>query len=96
MVKQLLAIRQSSVALNHGRYVAVPHGMAGVMAYLRSQGAVKMLVVLNFADAEKLLNLEMVGERGSVLLSTEMDRTGMIALDALKIRPHEGLLIQIA
>ena len=96
MVKQLLAIRQSSVALNHGRYVAVPHGMAGVMAYLRSQGAVKMLVVLNFDDAEKLLNLEMTGERGSVLLSTEMDRTGMIALDALKIRPHEGLLIQIA
>ena len=76
--------------------LAMALGMADVMAYLRSQGAVRMLVVLNFADAEKLLNLEMTGERGSVLLSTEMDRTGIAALDALKIRPHEGLLIQIA
>jgi len=94
-VKELLALRASTVALNHGKYVSVPHGCEDVIAYLRVQGAVKLCIALNFSDEEKFVNLSSVGERGRAMLSTEMDRHGDVTLERLKLRPHEGLLIQV-
>ncbi len=95
MVKELIAIRTSCVALHHGRYVFVPAGIGDVMTYLRIQGAVKLCIALNFSDEEKSLNFSFVGERGCVMMSTEMDRHGDVALEKLKLRPHEGVIIQV-
>ena len=94
-VKQLLSIRQSSPALYHGRYSSVPVNGSDVMAYLRTQGDVRILMVLNFADEEKQLDISSVAENGRIMLSTEMDRNGKVLLHTLKLRKHEGLMIQI-
>ncbi len=95
LVKQLIAIRQTSPALHHGSYTSIPVGMADVLAYVRSQGEIKMGVVLNFSAAEKYLDLQAVGEHARILLSTDMDRNGAVELRHLKLRPHEGVLMQI-
>ena len=95
MVKELLAIRASSVALNHGKFVCIPHGSEDVFAYLRVQGVVKLGVALNFSEEEKYVNLSSVGEQGYVMLSTQMDRRGETSLERLKLRPHEGVIFQV-
>jgi alpha-glucosidase len=95
MVKQLIAIRRSSPALHHGRYSSVAVGIPDVMAYLRIQGDVKILVVLNFSDEEKLVDLSSTAGNGKVMLSTTMDRNGDVSLQTLKLRQHEGLMIQL-
>lgn len=95
LVKELLAIRASSVALNHGKYVFVSHGSDDVMAYLRIQGMVKLCIALNFSDEEKSVNLSSVAERARVMLSTEMDRRGETTLERLRLRPHEGVIMQV-
>jgi alpha-glucosidase len=95
MVKQLIAIRQSSPALSHGHYSPVPVGIPDVMAYLRIQGEVKILVVLNFSDEEKIVDLSSTAGNGKVMLSTTMDRNGDLPLQTLKLRQHEGLMIQL-
>jgi alpha-glucosidase len=96
MVKQLLRIRQHSPAINHGAYTAIPVATPDVMAYLRTEGAEWMLVVLNFADETKTVNLVKVSPKGQIILSTQMDRTAEVSLNTLQLRPHEGLVIQLS
>jgi len=50
------------------------------------------LITLNFTGKEVVPDVGLAGE-GNVLLSTELDRAGKIALDEINLRPHEGLII---
>lgn len=93
-VKQLIHIRQGSPALNHGSYIPLSVAEQDVMAYLRTEGEEQILVVLNFSDEEKIMKLAASSSDTQIVLSTELDRTGMISLNTLKLRPHEGLLIR--
>ena len=93
LTRALLRLRRGSVALYGGTYQTIPHTPEDVYAYLRSHGADRLLIVLNFAADSRP-----VGVRGSgdVLLSTDPERpSGTVDLAALRLHPHEGLIIKI-
>ena len=91
----LTTLRRQSPALTLGSYAAVPVTAPGSFAYLRTLGQQTILVVLNFRGRPHTLDFSSVAGEGEVLLSTEMDRTGREALDALQVRPNEGLVIRL-
>lgn len=95
MVKRLIALRQSSPALNHGSYAAIPAVAGEVMAYLRTAEAEQFLIVLNFAAQDHVVNLATPVQKGQIVLSSHSDRTEEVILSALKIRRHEGLIIRM-
>ena len=55
-----------------------------------------MLTVLNTSGQKRRLDLSRHGDRGQVLCSTAMDRSGAIATTEIVIRPHEGLIVQLS
>jgi alpha-glucosidase len=95
MVKQLIRIRQDSSALNHGNYIPLTVYDHDVMAYLRTGEEENILVILNFSDTKKMVNLAANSQNGQILLSTQLDRTGDVLLNTLELRPHEGLVIRL-
>ncbi len=66
----------------------------GLVAYLRSGGGRRFLVVLNFAHAAASYGLRDDGA-GRVLMSTFLDREGERVTDQLRLRADEGLLIAL-
>ena len=52
------------------------------------------MVALNFSDEEQTFSLADVGKT-ACLLSTHLDRKGEIDLKDIKLRPYEGLIIQL-
>lgn len=95
MVKQIIRIRQRSPALNHGSYIPLTVYDRDVMAYLRTGEDENILVVLNFSDTQKMVNLAANSQNGQILLSTQLDRTGDVLLNTLELRQHEGLIIRL-
>ncbi len=94
LVKSIINIRKTSLALTRGTYESIPAG-DDVIAYLRSEGEEKVLVVLNFSSQGKSLDLATAGGKGRIVLSTQMDRDEIVPLETLKIRPHEGIIIRL-
>jgi alpha-glucosidase len=95
LYRALTALRRRTPALYGGAFTLVETSSADVMAYLRTADDERLLVVLNFAAEEQYLNLEAVGARAAVLLSTEMDRDGELLLAGVTLRENEGLLLRV-
>lgn len=95
MMKQLIALRQKTPALNHGSYTPIAVAEPDVMAYLRTDGEEKILVVLNFSDTAHIVNLPTGHWKGQFLLSTRLDRTGEISLESVQLRRNEGLILRV-
>ena len=101
LYRRLLAYRSRTPALKHGAYRPVD-GMPGpCYVYLRGGGGEsrpqgpRVLIALNFSGDEQRLRLSSLGE-GTAALSTHLDRGGHIDLDALTLRGHEGIIIELA
>ncbi len=97
LVRSLLELRRSSLALEIGRYQAVENdGLSqDCLVYLRVAGVERYLVALNFSAEEQILALSEPGP-AQVIISTLLDRTGTAELSALKLRPAEGCLIKLS
>jgi alpha-glucosidase len=95
LVRRLIELRRDSDALTLGDYRSVDAGHPAVFAYTRSdtQHTERWLIVLNFGDEVRKLDLRGVGERGRIDCATGMDRVGEVDLANLEIRPYEGLAI---
>ncbi len=63
------------------------------LLYLREYGGERVLVCLNFGDAEQEVVFE-GGSRAHVVASTHMDRSG--ALTHAMLRANEGLVVLLA
>ena len=97
MVRQLIRIRQTAPALNHGSYLPISVFDDDVMAYLRASGKETILVILNFGKKERVVNLAGNSQKSqTILLSTQLDRSDEVSLNALNIRGHEGLIIRMS
>jgi len=96
MVKQLIHLRRTSPALNHGNYISITVYDHNVMAYLRTGEEENFIVVLNFSGTEKIVNLAANSQNGQIVLSTQLDRTGDVLLNTLELRRHEGLVIRLS
>jgi len=94
MYRALLRLRRETPALNRGHYrpLDTPYNR-GIFAFLREWEDERRLIVLNFGGAEETVDLHYIAPQGEIVLSTEMDRQETISLDAIRLRPHEGLLI---
>lgn len=94
LYRSLLLFRRAFSALTMGLYYPIVKRPSGVVAYMRQFNDQRLVVVLNFNDVPCEMNITDY-ENGHIVLSTELDRDEDANLDALTLRPYEGVLITI-
>jgi alpha-glucosidase len=94
LYRELLAVRKNTHALQVGGYNAVDILTEDCFIYQRATQNECCLIALNFANKEQTFTLANVGKT-TCLLSTHLDRKGEIDLKDIKLRPYEGLIIQL-
>ncbi len=94
MYRALLTLRREVSALQLGRYYPVEGTPDDTIVYVRQYNDQRVLVMLNFGDAENVVSMQ--GE-GRVVLSTLMDRVeeNEHPLAAVELRPYEGVIIAL-
>lgn len=104
LTRALLSLRRAIPALHRGAHQPLDGIPDEVVAFVRHHQGDRLLTALNFApEARSLLTSsppirfpDGLPERGTVLLSTRLDRTGMEELRGFTLRPHEGCVIQLS
>jgi alpha-glucosidase len=93
LYRALLALRRSRPALSRGSFDLLEAG-ENVLTYMRTDGAEKLLVAINFSDqpADYALSSDMAEAR--LLLSSLLDGSGRPVKDTLRLRPHEGVIVE--
>lgn len=94
LYRTLLAFRRSSPALRLGSYEHIKTDDEGCLVFLRLEGRQQVLVAVNFEEKETTLDLSKYG-KGTIRMSTGMNRTGPVMLENLKLDPLEGLVIEL-
>ncbi len=94
LYRRLIRLRRAEEALAVGAYEAVPTS-GDLLAYVRSHGQRRLLIVLNLGPEPQTFDLSM-REQGRVLLSTQLDRDGEALHDRLLLRGDEGVIIEIS
>ena len=94
LYRQLLALRRACPALHSGAYQPVNAMPESIYVYRRTDGEQNILIALNFAAQPVRLNLSQF-TKGTIRLSTELDRKGHADLADLQLRPFEGLVIEL-
>jgi glycosidase len=91
--RRLIALRRSSQALRSGRLRLVQTGTPDVLAWQREAATERMLVVVNFANAERTSDVASHGRYrsvgGSHLNPTESGGDGL-----LHLRPLEAVVLR--
>ncbi|MDD2767666.1 MAG: alpha-amylase family glycosyl hydrolase [Methylococcus sp.] len=93
--RTVTSLRQRHPALNRGDYESVETAADGIFAYTRAAGGQRILIVLNFACCEHLLDLSELADGAEILLSTGMQRTGRVELRRLRVLANEGLVLHL-
>ena len=94
LYRRLLALRRSSPALRHGALQLVAGLPQDVVAWTRTQGGERLLLVANMGAASQAIDLSSLAAAGELLASTDT-RAGTLALDDLRVEPLEGLLLRL-
>lgn len=93
--KQLLALRRESPALHAGDFAFADDLPDGIMAYTRRAGDERVLVVINFSDTLRVVEVPRVGWRGELLLSTHFTAPGVVDLTAITLQANESQIIRL-
>src|SRR5206468_5265183 len=93
LTRALFDVRRSHAALTLGSYQSLTQESATCFVYQRQHADQRCLVALNFSVQEQVVTLPEQGQ-GRVLLSTHLDREGLIPLSEVHLRGNEGLLIE--
>jgi len=94
LVRALLALRRSSPVLSMGSQQSLNQPNPACFVYVREHADQRCLVVLNFSAQDQIVTLQEQGQ-GHVLLSTQLDHEGPIALGEIHLRGNAGLLIEV-
>jgi alpha-glucosidase len=94
LYRRLLDLRRSSPALRHGSLQFVDGLLPNAVAWVRTHGEERVLVVGNMGDAPLTLDLSVAGAAGEVLASTDM-RDEPVQLGELRLEPSEGLVLRL-
>jgi alpha-glucosidase len=94
LVRQLIDLRQSKMALQLGDYRSLAEVPESCFAYRRELDGQRYLITLNFSDQEQTLTLPQLN-RGQILISTHLDREGPLDLASFNLRAAEGLVIEL-
>jgi alpha-glucosidase len=89
---RLIGLRRATLALEVGSYAPVP-ASGDLIAYLRSGGGGRLLIVLNLGQQEQSFEM---GSAGRVVLSTWLDRDGEPVDGPLTVRADEGVIVELA
>lgn len=94
LYRQLLACRKASTPLHQGSYRSLDVGSAECYAFLREADDQRLLVVLNFSSQERTLAVPSF-PAGRIVLSTCLDRGGIVDITGLSLRGDEGMIIDL-
>jgi alpha-glucosidase len=96
LYRGLTGLRRQEPSLHAGEYVSVDAGVADIFAYLRTApGSDRFLIVLNFGDAARTLNLAHIAPAAEMAVGTDMVRQGRVDLGNLAIGANEGLVLRL-
>jgi alpha-glucosidase len=95
LTRALTATRRAEPALHGGEYCSVDSGSPAVFTYVRSTGATRILVALNFSPDAARLDLGDLAPGGEILVATGVDRSGPAELTDLTVGAYEGLVIRL-
>ncbi len=99
LYRRLLKYRRSHPELQIGKYVPVLNANKDCFVYLRefetNVDMSRMLIALNFSNLEQQLDLSHVNGSGHVVISTRLDRSGLIDLKNLILRTQEGVIVEL-
>ena len=93
LYRRLIALRRSRKALVQGSYRPIA-ASGDLLLFVRGKGRECLLVALNMGKDP--VSLPSKGLAGSLLLSSGADREGESVSGALDLRPHEGVVIDLA
>lgn len=88
--RKLIALRRSENALAAGAYQELASG-ANLFAYIRGDGMKRFLAALNFGNDEEVLK----NVSGTLAISTLLDREGERVTGKFKLRPNEGIVVEL-
>jgi len=95
LYRRLLRLRRTWTALWEGRLDWVGQSPRDVLAYRREAGEQRLLVVINCGAEPQAWDASRLAPRAEVLLSTHAHPGGRVALEALALAPHQGLLLRL-
>lgn len=94
LYRALLALRRQTPALNRGSYAPAGNTTEDCFAFWRAAEGKRFLITLNFSGKEIRPDVGSTG-KAVIRLATGLDRSGSITLDALVLKPHEGLILEM-
>jgi alpha-glucosidase len=94
--RRLVWYRRATPALYGGDYCSLDAGNDRCFVYLRSSqgGDQRRLVALNLASEESIITIP-GHSAGRIALSTYLDREGIESLSGLRLRPNEGVIVEL-
>jgi alpha-glucosidase len=91
LYRRLIEFRRNDAALWRGNH-ETSDGRGKVLAYCRCLDGRTIFIALNFADAEEEVALP---GAGLMRLSTQLDRQDECVDGSVRLRPHEGIILEI-
>jgi alpha-glucosidase len=96
LYRRLIELRRSEQALSIGDYVSVPK-VGDLLSYRRQfDKQRRFLIILNFGSAPAAFQNPAVPQRGTVALSTHLDRDGERFGGRIALRGDEGVVIGLS
>ena len=95
LYRRLIELRRAEPALSVGDYAALPAG-DDLVAYMRKAGRRRLLIVLNFGARPRKFDLNELEAQAVLLLSTHLDREQDKLGDELRLRPDEGVIVELS
>jgi alpha-glucosidase len=90
LYRRLLALRRAERALSVGEWAPIA-ATGDVLAYERRAADRRVAVALNMGSRESVATLS----PGRIALSTHLDRAGERVSDQLRLRPNEGVIVDL-
>ena len=95
LYQRLIAIRRAYPALSFGSYNPIA-ASGDLLTYIRVLGEERLLIALNLGHEPLSTTLTAFLVRGRLLMSTEEDRVGESINQSIDLRPHEGVIVELA
>jgi alpha-glucosidase len=91
---RLIELRRAEPALSVGEFAPLP-AREDLMAFVRKVNERRLLIVLNLSATAQSFSIAELQCRGSLLLTTHLDRSREELLDKLELRANEGAIVEL-
>ncbi len=95
LYRRLIAARRGSDALRRGDHRSIFGVAPDVLAWIRETGSERVLVLVNLGAEAPVCDLRAVNAADGEVVVATSDRTGSVALGALRLAPLEGIALRL-